>query len=57
MNAAREEHIRRVLLIELNSAFSNASRHCIDDEKDQEFLQGLIEEVKACVRGEPEPSN
>jgi hypothetical protein len=54
MTPAREEQIRRVLLIELNSAFSNASKYCVDDEEDQAFLQKIIEEVKTCVRGEPE---
>jgi hypothetical protein len=53
MNAAREEHIRRVLLLELNNAFPNASKYCVEDEDDQVFLQEIFEEVKLCVRGKP----
>jgi hypothetical protein len=51
MTQAQEEHVRTVLLLELNCAFANASRHCMGDKEEQELLQALIEEVKLCVNG------
>jgi hypothetical protein len=56
MNSSREEHIRRVLLLELNNAFSNTYRYCEreGEDCDREFLDKLVEEVKECVRGGPQ---
>lgn len=49
MNNARMRKIRSTLMLELNSSFSNTSKHYGEqgDDEDRDYLQRLIESVRS----------
>ena len=53
LSTYEKNKIRTALTLELNSAFSNVSRHYKDHgtAEDREFLQTLIESIKGCIKG------